>query len=162
MWFVCCYYVHSWIIFLSVSIHVLLHIYILHKIVCIFHKSLDISITFLFMLYLQLNCNLLFWNLNRNLGMLCAMQTEKSEDFFCHFGFPLLVGSFWCVMPFPENILQNKNLQIGLLFSILLERSIVIKINYFTVYTLKTHFSGRTFQIGPFLARKTVTRTKIK
>ena len=90
------------------------------------------------------------------------MQTGESEGFFCHFGFPLLVGSFWCVMPFPVNILQNKKLLIGLLFSILLERSIVIKINYFTVYTVKTHLSGRTFQVGPLLASKTATRPKIK
>ena len=45
-------------------------------------------------------------------------------------------------------------LQIGLLFS--------IQINYFTVYTVKTHFSGRTFQIGPLLASKPATRPKIK
>ena len=89
--------------------------------------------------------------------MLRFMQTGESEGFFCHFGFPLLVGSFWCVMPLPVNILQNKKLQIALLFSILLERPIVIQINYFTVYTvntIKTNFSGRTFQVGPLLASK--------
>ena len=33
--------------------------------------------------------------------MLCFKQTGESEGFFCHFGFPLIVGSFWCVMPVP-------------------------------------------------------------
>ena len=90
------------------------------------------------------------------------MQTEESEGFFCHFGFPLLVGSFWCVMPLPVNILQNKRLQIGLLFSILLERPIVIQIDYFILHTVKTHFSGRTYQIGPVLASNIAPRPKIK
>jgi hypothetical protein len=49
------------------------------------------------------------------------MQTGESEGFFCHFGFPLLVGSFWCVMPLTVNILQNLKLQIGLLFVIFLD-----------------------------------------
>ena len=90
------------------------------------------------------------------------METGESEGFFCHFGFSLLVGSFWCVMPFPVNMLQNKKLPIGLLFSILHERSIVIQVNYFIVYTVKTHLSGRTFQKGPLLASKTAPRPKLK
>ena len=43
-----------------------------------------------------------------NLGMLCFKQTVESERFFCHFGFPLIVGSFWCVMPTPVNMLHKQ------------------------------------------------------
>jgi hypothetical protein len=53
-------------------------------------------------------CAFLVSAIDSNLGMLCFKQTVESEGFFCHFGFPLIVGSFWCVIPIPVNMLQKQ------------------------------------------------------
>ena len=89
--------------------------------------------------------------------MLCFMQTGESEGFFCHFGFPLLVGSFWCVMPLPVNILQNNKLQSDWLFSILISYKVINLLCILWNPLLWAHFPNR-----PFVGQQNSDQTKNK
>ena len=50
-----------------------------------------------------------------SLGRLCFKQTVECEGFFCDFGFSLIVGNFWCVMPIAVNLLQKQKFHYSLL-----------------------------------------------